>query len=172
MKRNRFTRQQFTAEFAAKGGPAIVYHLNGGSKTLAKLINQHVTKTGQTKDSFARAAGVSTQPFYRYISGKSGGISLQALRGFAKALDTSAFKLGKKLHLAPVAKAKVAAKVKPKKKMPSLNEVMDALGVGQTDLACSVVIGNDRLTVERMKGQEHRPVVVEHGGHRFTIEQA
>jgi len=166
-----YTKVPITEEVAKSGSQNIAYELNGGAKKLIRMIEHHTKKTGQSKPTFAKAIGLADSAICAYSRGRHRGISMRALRKFAKAFGMSAFELGQKLKLGGNVKAKAGAKngAKPPKQ---IGKLLAALGVGQAELACSFTIGEDRITVERMPGQDEQPVVVEHNGHRLTIAKA
>jgi len=182
MAHNIFSVQPFTPQMAERGEARMIYHLNGGGKVLAKLVSEHADKDGRTTEEIHKSIGMASCTYYGYRNNARDGISLLSLRRFSKLLGVKPYTLGRKLHLKAMQSTRGKAgvtravtrklKSKPKAKKQTLDQIMESLGVGQPELACSVVIGEDRLTVERMKGQTSQPVVVEHNGHRLTIEKA
>jgi len=162
-----YTKAPITKQSSESGSAHLTYELNGGAAVLVKLIGKHIKKNGQTKKSFGEATGIRKAIVYNYSMAKHTGITMGTLRRFAKAFGLSTFALSKKLKLSTSGKKQQA-----KPEMPKLGELMEALGVNKAEAACSLTVGNERVTVERMPGQDRsQPIVVEHSGHRLTVEK-
>lgn len=160
-----YTKLPLTPEMADSGSDYLTFELNGGSARLARLLKAHLEKTGKTAVALEREAKLGSNALGPYARGQRTGITLGTMRKMAKALGMSAFKLGR------VVFSKKAGTSSKKKKSAELGNLLSALGVDGSALACTFTIGDDQITVERMNGQEGRPVVVEHGGHRLTISK-
>jgi transcriptional regulator with XRE-family HTH domain len=166
-----YTREPITAEVVKSGSELLTYELNGGRTKLAKMLAAHVEKTGKTKTALGAEAKIGKGAFGKYTRGDNTGISLGTLKKLAKLLGISALALSRRI-LTYKKDAKKPKGKKPNGSSKKLGKLLAALGVGQSELACSFTIGEDRITVERMPGQEGEPVVVEHNGHRLTIAKA
>jgi len=160
-----YTKDPITEEVIKSGSDLLTYELNGGSKKLAKMLVDFKEKTGKPMTELGQIAKIGKGSFGKYARGQNTGITLGTLKKIAKLLGIPAMKLSKQIlgtHK-PTKKAMT--------KQPKLDKLLAALGVDQSELACSFTIGDDRITVERMPGQEGQPVIVEHNGHRLTVEK-
>jgi hypothetical protein len=162
-----YTRDPITEEVIKTGSDLLTYELNGGSKKLAKMLVDFKEQTGKPMTELGRMAKIGKGSFGKYARGQNTGITLGTMKKIAKLLGVSTLRLSRKI----IGKHKAPKKAK-KTKQPKLDKLLKALGVDQSELACSFTIGDDRITVERMPGQEGQPVVVEHNGHRLTVEKA
>jgi len=169
MKSNStYTKAPITEQDAKSGSTALTYELNGGAKVLAKLVERSVTQSGKSKYDFGMDAGLGKSAIYKYSCGRHTGITMGTLRKFAKAFDMSTFALSKKLKLSTSRKGKKNGAPE----MSKFGELIEALGVNVAESSCSLTVGDERIVVERMPGQDrNQPVIVEHNGHRLTVEK-
>ena len=167
-----YTIGPITEEAAKDGSQHLTYSLaDGGAKKFSKLLHAYMKKHDKSIVKLAEDVGVSKCIFGRYVRGQNTGIALGTLRKVAKVLGMTTVALGKRIVVDSKNKAKGASTHKQQRVSNKLSKLMAALGVDRSELACSFTIGEDRITVERMAGQEGQPVVVEHNGHRLTVEK-
>lgn len=144
-------------------------HLNGGKRILRTLIREHMDKHGWSASHFSEQARVGNVLVRKLLRGQQQGIRLNKLNAIVRAVGGKTKDVMKQL-MYPSDKS--APEKSAKSHRDQLQDMLDTLQLPKQELAAVITIGEDRITVERMPGQETQPVVIEHNGHRLTIAKA
>lgn len=151
----------------AKSGAQM--HLNGGKRILRTLIREHMDKHEWSASHFSEQARVGRMLVRKLLRGQQQGIRLNKLNAIVRAVGGKTKDVMKQL-MYPSDKS--APEKSAKSHSDQLQDMLDTLQLPKQELAAVITIGEDRITVERMPGQETQPVVIEHNGHRLTIAKA
>jgi len=169
-RNSRYSRDPITTKVLVSGSAKLVYELNGGKEALAVILKKKMRKAKLNRNQLSIEIGMHPSIVGGWVAQKGTGISMGAIRKVSKVVGMEPIKLCRKVFGKQV-KGGWGKKAKAPE-APNLEKLMSDLGVSTAEAACSLTVGDERVTVERMPGQDRsQPIVVEHSGHRLTVEK-